>query len=84
MIQFLFAIQQQDYLNMIKDAGFINTEIKKTKIIELPDDVLLQYLDKTQLQDYKSSGVGIFSITVVAEKPIDQVKGCCDDSCCKN
>lgn len=78
------AIQQQDYLNMIKDAGFINTEIKKTKIIELPDDVLLQYLDKTQLQDYKSSGVGIFSITVVAEKPIDQVKGCCDDSCCKN
>jgi arsenite methyltransferase len=78
------AIQQQDYLNMIKDAGFINTEIKKTKIIELPDDVLLQYLDKTQLLDYKSSGVGIFSITVVAEKPIDQVKGCCDDSCCKN
>lgn len=78
------AIQQQDYLYMIKDAGFINTEIKKTKIIELPDEVLLQYLDDDQLQSYKSSGVGIFSITVVAEKPIDQVKGCCDDSCCKN
>jgi len=78
------AIQQEDYLAKIKDAGFINTEIKKTKIIELPDDVLLQYLDKDQLQVYKSSGVGIFSITVVAEKPIDQAKGCCDDSCCKN
>jgi SAM-dependent methyltransferase len=78
------AIQQEDYLVKIKDAGFINTEIKKTKIIELPDDVLLQYLDKDQLQVYKSSGVGIFSITVVAEKPIDQAKGCCDDSCCKN
>ena len=78
------AIQQEDYLAKIKDAGFINTEIKKTKIIELPDDVLLQYLDKDQLQVYKSSGVGIFSITVVAEKPIDQGKGCCDDSCCKN
>jgi len=78
------AIQQEDYLAKIKDAGFINTEIKKTKIIELPDDLLLQYLDKDQLQVYKSSGVGIFSITVVAEKPIDQAKGCCDDSCCKN
>ena len=78
------AIQQEDYLAKIKDAGFINTEIKKTKIIELPDDVLLQYLDKDQLQVYKSSGVGIFSITVVAEKPIDRAKGCCDDSCCKN
>jgi arsenite methyltransferase len=78
------AIQQDDYLAIIKVAGFINTEIKKTKVIELPDDVLLQYQDKDQLQSYKSSGVGIFSITVVAEKPIDKAKGCCDDSCCKN
>jgi len=78
------AIQQEDYLAIIKEAGFINTEIKKTKVIELPDDVLLQYQDKDQLQSYKSSGVGIFSITVVAEKPIDKTKGCCDDSCCKN
>lgn len=78
------AIQQEDYLAIIKEAGFINTEIKKTKVIELPDDVLLQYQDKDQLQSYKSSGVGIFSITVVAEKPIDKAKGCCDDSCCKN
>ncbi len=78
------AIQQEDYLAIIKEAGFINTEIKKTKVIELPDEVLLQYQDKDQLQSYKSSGVGIFSITVVAEKPIDKAKGCCDDSCCKN
>lgn len=78
------AIQQEDYLAIIKEAGFINTEIKKTKVIELPDDVLLQYQDKDQLQSYKSSGVGIFSITVVAVKPIDKTKGCCDDSCCKN
>lgn len=78
------AIQQEDYLAIIKEAGFINTEIKKTKLIEFPDDVLLQYQDKDQLQRYKSSSVGIFSITVVAEKPIDKAKGCCDDSCCKN
>ncbi len=38
------AIQQEDYLAIIKEAGFVNAEIKKTKIIELPDDVLLQYL----------------------------------------
>jgi arsenite methyltransferase len=78
------AIQQDDYLAIIKEAGFINTEIKKTKVIELPDEVLLQYQDKDQLQSYKSSGVGIFSITVVAQKPIDKAKGCCDDNCCKN
>jgi arsenite methyltransferase len=38
------AVQQEEYLAIIKEAGFINTEIKKTKTIELPDDVLIQYL----------------------------------------
>jgi len=78
------AVQQEEYLGIIKDAGFNNIEIKKTKTISLPDEILLQYLSENQLQNYKSKEVGIFSITVVAEKPIDQAKGCCDDSCCKN
>lgn len=78
------AVQQEEYLGIIKDAGFDNIEIKKTKIISLPDEILLQYLSEDQLQNYKSKEAGIFSITVVAEKPIDQAKGCCDDSCCKN
>jgi len=78
------AIQQEDYLTIIKEAGFINTEIKKTKTISLPDEILLQYLSENQLHNYKSKEAGIFSITVVAEKPIDKAKGCCDDSCCKN
>ena len=78
------AIQQEDYLAIIKEAGFINTEIKKTKTISLPDEILLQYLSENQLHNYKSKEAGIFSITVVAEKPIDKAKGCCDDSCCKN
>lgn len=78
------AVQQEEYLGIIKEAGFDNIEIKKTKIISLPDEILLQYLSKDQLQNYKSKEAGIFSITVVAEKPIDKAKGCCDDSCCKN
>ncbi|MCU0343980.1 MAG: hypothetical protein MUF28_09175 [Ignavibacterium sp.] len=78
------AVQQEKYLGIIKEAGFKNIEIKKTKTILLPDEILLQYLSEDQLQNYKSNEAGIFSITVVAEKPIDQAKGCCDDSCCKN
>ena len=78
------AEQQGEYLNIIKEAGFVNIEIKKTKTISLPDEILLQYLREDQLKNYKSKEAGIFSITVVAEKPIDKAKGCCDDSCCKN
>lgn len=78
------AEQQDEYLNIIKEAGFVNVEIKRTKTILLPDEILLQYLSEDQLQNYKTKEAGIFSITVVAEKPIDKAKGCCDDNCCKN
>ncbi|MBK7631057.1 MAG: arsenite methyltransferase [Ignavibacteriales bacterium] len=62
------AIQQEDYLSIIKDAGFIYPEIKKTKTIELPDEVLNKYLNATQLKESKEKQFGIFSITVVGYK----------------
>ncbi len=62
------ALQQDDYLGIIKETGFRNIEINKTKAIELPDDVLTQYLDDTELEKFKMNNVGIFSITVVAYK----------------
>lgn len=78
------AVQQEEYLQIIKNAGFINIEIKKTKTIELPDDVLHKYLSENQIKEFKAKQVGIFSITVVAEKTLNLMKDCCDDTCCKN
>lgn len=75
------AVQQNEYLEIIKSVGFTNVEIKKTKVIELPDEVLAQYLTKEEIESLRNSKIGIFSITVVAEK---QAKSCCDDGCCKN
>jgi ubiquinone/menaquinone biosynthesis C-methylase UbiE len=62
------AIQQEDYLNLLKEVGFVNIEIKKTKTIDLPDEVLTQYLSSDQINEFRSSKVGIFSITVVGYK----------------
>jgi ubiquinone/menaquinone biosynthesis C-methylase UbiE len=78
------AVQQEEYLAIIKGAGFVNAAIKKTKTIELPDEVLTNYLSADQIKEFKAKQVGIFSITIVAEKPIEQIIGCCDDSRCKN
>ncbi len=75
------AVQQEEYLEIIKSVGFSNIEIKKTKVIELPDEVLKLYLSKDEISRLSELKIGIFSITVVAEK---KAKGCCDDSCCKN
>lgn len=62
------AVQQEEYLEIISDAGFENIDIKKTKIIELPDEVLTKYLNDKQLKEFKEKQVGIFSITVVGYK----------------
>jgi arsenite methyltransferase len=62
------AVQQEEYLAIIKETGFVNVEVKKTKTIVLPDEVLTKYLNKNQLAEFKEKQVGIFSITVVGYK----------------
>jgi arsenite methyltransferase len=62
------AIQHDEYLKIISDTGFKNVEIKKTKVIDLPDEILKEYLSEADLVQYRKSSVGIFSITVTANK----------------
>lgn len=62
------AIQQDAYLQIISTTGFTNVEIKKTKVIDLPDEILKEYLSESELSEYRQSGVGVFSITVTADK----------------
>lgn len=62
------ALQQEDYISTIINAGFRNVEIKKTKTISLPDEVLKNYLTEEQIHDFNSKEIGIFSITVVGIK----------------
>lgn len=72
------AIQKQVYLELIEANGFKNIAIQKEKQIVLPDDILANYLDTTQLEAYENPGMGIYSITVYAEKPCcDPAAGCC-------
>lgn len=62
------AIQQEDYLELVGKVGFRNIKIQKSKEIILPADILKQYLTDTQIQAFQKSEIGIFSITLYAEK----------------
>jgi ubiquinone/menaquinone biosynthesis C-methylase UbiE len=62
------AIQLDEYINLIKESGFVNVEILKTKTIDLPDEVLEQYLSDEKIREFRTSNIGIFSITVVGYK----------------
>jgi len=62
------ASQKDEYLWIIKDAGFRDIQIRKDKSITLPDEILLNYLSEEALDSFRKSGTGIFSITVFAKK----------------
>ncbi|MEY4627678.1 MAG: hypothetical protein RLZZ595_4 [Bacteroidota bacterium] len=76
------AIQKQVYMELIDANGFENVTIQKEKAIVIPDDILKNYLSQDEINSFKTGDTGIFSITVFAQKPINQNKctpggGCC-------
>ena len=72
------ALPREEYLRIIKDAGFVNVDVKKEKKIDLPDELLLLYMSSYELEKSKTGETGIFSITVTGKKP----EGCgCGCSC---
>ncbi len=62
------AIQKSEYLSIIEKSGFKNISIQKEKVITLPDDILSNYLNTEEIEEYNKSEIGIYSITVYAEK----------------
>ena len=62
------AIDINEYLGIIEKQGFNSIEIHKQKEIELPVEILKEYLTEKEIQQFKNKEIGIFSITVSAEK----------------
>jgi hypothetical protein len=62
------AILQEEYIAEISKARFQEIEVNRRKKVDIPDEILLEYLDKDSLHAFKSGGSGIFSITVSAKK----------------
>lgn len=62
------ALQQDEYLKIIEQTGFRDVEIKSSKEIMLPDELLKKYLSAEEINEFRESKTGIFSITVVGYK----------------
>jgi len=63
------AVQKEEYLRIIREAGFTNITVQKDRKIDIPNEILTKFLTVGQLREYKKSRIGIFSVTVYAEKP---------------
>jgi len=80
------AIEKNDYLAIVKDAGFTSIKLQKERKITIPDEILSVYLNTREREQYQSGDLGIYSITVYAEKPGagSGKDACCEPGCCGN
>ena len=78
------AIQKDEYLGIIEEAGFKNITLQKDKTILIPDNILAEYLSEEEIEEYKKGKTRITSITVYAEKLAKDDRNCCEpgSGCC--
>lgn len=73
------AIPKNEYMEKILDAGFSSLDVVKENAIEIPNELLSQYLSSREIKQFKHDGNPFFSITVVGIK-----NRCnCKNSCCQ-
>src|SRR6185436_3370533 len=53
------AIQKKEYLAIIEEAGFKNIRLQKDKPINIPDDILENYLSAEEITEYKKGNTRI-------------------------
>lgn len=77
------AIQKDEYLRMVRAAGFTNVSIRKERSIDIPAEILSRYLSAAELASYASGEIGVYSITLYGEKATAGEKtSCCEPGCC--
>lgn len=71
-----------DFVDYFKKTGFQNVQIVEMKKVHLPQDVFEKHLSAEDVEEYKAvkSDKGIFSVTLVGEKPTT----CSPETCCCN
>ena len=62
------AMQKAEYLRIISESGFSDSAVIKERELVLPDELLLKYINFDELQNYRSSGRKILSVTITANK----------------
>ena len=62
------ALQKDEYLDIVRKAGFRNLIIQVQKKMDLDEEIYLKYFSKKEMEEFKKLSKGIYSITLNAEK----------------
>jgi arsenite methyltransferase len=63
------ALQEDEYLGIIRETGFSDVHVRESRGIRLPDAVLKEYLDDEEIAFIRRSGFKVISLTVTATRP---------------
>lgn len=72
------ALPKAAYLETVAQVGLTELEVRKERVIQIPDTDLREHLTEEELAQYRASGARILSITLRARKPL----GDASDTCC--
>lgn len=64
------ALQKEEYLNIISNIGFQQVEVKREKMVSIPQQLLENYLSGEEIENAKRLKTGIISMTVFGIKPL--------------
>lgn len=62
------ACLKEDYLKMLEDADFVNIRVDKENVIELSNDLLKNYMNDTEIAEFRANDSKVLSINVYGEK----------------
>jgi SAM-dependent methyltransferase len=62
------AIDQEEYLAWLRDAGFRDVEVRKERPYDLTDEFLASYVTPEEIRAFRTSNASIVSITVSGKK----------------
>ncbi len=62
------ALPRDEYLSIIAESGFRNTDVVKAQRVDVPENVLADYADADELADARARDLHLLSITVTGTK----------------
>ena len=72
------AVNLDDYLELLQSTGFRNVRVQRENKVNIPLELVQNYLTPNEIDSFTKGDLGVFSITVYGEKPVE----CCDSACC--
>jgi SAM-dependent methyltransferase len=63
------AIDRDEYVRLLGEAGFREVSVRKERVYDLTDQFLAESLSAEQIGAFRASGAAVLSITVTGRKP---------------